>query len=46
MLCDGHHDRLDGQAQPRISVETLTPDGADGPLRWISVREGVVYEES
>ena len=45
MLCrDGHHYAHDkGTGRARLSVEALTPDGADGPLRWL--RGGVVYDE-
>lgn len=34
MLCQFHHDRLDGRARPRLRIKVLTSRGADGPLHW------------
>jgi hypothetical protein len=37
MLCRWVHDRVDGRARPRITIEAMTDKGADGPLcfRWV-----------
>ncbi len=34
MMCQKHHDQYDGRRRPRLLIEPLTPQGADGPLAF------------
>ena len=38
MFCQAHHDRIDGRRLPKMTVEFLTADRADGPLAFLCPR--------
>jgi len=40
MLCRRHHNEFDGRARPRVEIESMSIDGADGAL--LASRNGVV----
>ena len=34
MLCSQHHDRYDGRAGPKLTITAVSPDGAEGAIRF------------